>query len=249
MVNVGDRVFFESDQSTLTPQARATLDNQAQWLQPLFAILLHRRRSRRRARHPRIQYRARRPPRPDRARISCLPRRKPAAHAHDLLRQGTSGRGLRRHLLLVAESPLGHRAERELVAAYCHFNRRIAPVCFEPASFQLRAPVPSFSRLPKFPRHGIVPVSCAWFEIPLWIASSLLQPSRRLRGAEPLCAAAAAAGRGRQAARGKRHRLSGRDRHARGRQYGRPRGAHSGLRAGRSSTRTARSSRRARRCS
>jgi peptidoglycan-associated lipoprotein len=26
-------VFFESDQSTLTPQARATLDNQAQWLQ------------------------------------------------------------------------------------------------------------------------------------------------------------------------------------------------------------------------
>jgi peptidoglycan-associated lipoprotein len=33
VVNVGDRVFFESDQSTLTPQARATLDNQAQWLQ------------------------------------------------------------------------------------------------------------------------------------------------------------------------------------------------------------------------
>ena len=32
VVNVGDRVFFESDQSTLTPQARATLDNQAQWL-------------------------------------------------------------------------------------------------------------------------------------------------------------------------------------------------------------------------
>ena len=33
VVNVGDRVFFESDQSTLTPQARATLDNQAQRLQ------------------------------------------------------------------------------------------------------------------------------------------------------------------------------------------------------------------------
>ena len=32
VVNVGDRVFFESDQSSLTPQARATLDNQAQWL-------------------------------------------------------------------------------------------------------------------------------------------------------------------------------------------------------------------------
>ena len=32
VVNVGDRVFFESDQTGLTPQARATLDNQAQWL-------------------------------------------------------------------------------------------------------------------------------------------------------------------------------------------------------------------------
>ena len=33
VVNVGDRVFFESDQSDLTPQARATLDKQVQWLQ------------------------------------------------------------------------------------------------------------------------------------------------------------------------------------------------------------------------
>jgi peptidoglycan-associated lipoprotein len=32
VVNVGDRVFFESDQTDLTPQARATLDKQAQWL-------------------------------------------------------------------------------------------------------------------------------------------------------------------------------------------------------------------------
>ncbi len=32
-VNVGDRVFFETDSSELTPQARATLDKQAQWLQ------------------------------------------------------------------------------------------------------------------------------------------------------------------------------------------------------------------------
>jgi len=32
VVNVGDRVFFESDSSDLTPQARATLDKQAQWL-------------------------------------------------------------------------------------------------------------------------------------------------------------------------------------------------------------------------
>ena len=32
MVNVGDRVFFETDSSELTTQARATLDKQAQWL-------------------------------------------------------------------------------------------------------------------------------------------------------------------------------------------------------------------------
>ena len=33
VVNVGDRVFFETDSTDLTPQARATLDKQAQWLQ------------------------------------------------------------------------------------------------------------------------------------------------------------------------------------------------------------------------
>ena len=33
VVNVGDRVFFESDSTELTSQSRATLDKQAQWLQ------------------------------------------------------------------------------------------------------------------------------------------------------------------------------------------------------------------------
>jgi peptidoglycan-associated lipoprotein len=33
VVNVGDRVFFETDSTELTPQAQATLDKQAQWLQ------------------------------------------------------------------------------------------------------------------------------------------------------------------------------------------------------------------------
>jgi peptidoglycan-associated lipoprotein len=32
VVNVGDRVFFESDSTELTAQARGTLDRQAQWL-------------------------------------------------------------------------------------------------------------------------------------------------------------------------------------------------------------------------
>ena len=31
--NVGDRVFFESDQTDLTPAGQATLDKQARWLQ------------------------------------------------------------------------------------------------------------------------------------------------------------------------------------------------------------------------
>src|SRR3954454_4539029 len=33
VVNVGDRVFFESDSSELTSQSIATLEKQAQWLQ------------------------------------------------------------------------------------------------------------------------------------------------------------------------------------------------------------------------
>jgi peptidoglycan-associated lipoprotein len=33
VVNVGDRVFFESDQTDLSPQASVTLDKQIQWLQ------------------------------------------------------------------------------------------------------------------------------------------------------------------------------------------------------------------------
>ncbi len=41
-VAVGDRVFFETDSSALTSQARATLDRQAQWLTqyPNYAFLL-----------------------------------------------------------------------------------------------------------------------------------------------------------------------------------------------------------------
>ncbi len=42
VVNVGDRVFFETDSTDLTPTAVATLDKQAQWLQryPQYTFLL-----------------------------------------------------------------------------------------------------------------------------------------------------------------------------------------------------------------
>src|SRR5258705_12458839 len=42
VVNVGDRVFFESDSSELTPQAVGTLEKQAQWLRtyPQYSFLI-----------------------------------------------------------------------------------------------------------------------------------------------------------------------------------------------------------------
>ena len=42
VVNVGDRVFFESDSTDLTPVATATLDKQAAWLQryPRYTFLV-----------------------------------------------------------------------------------------------------------------------------------------------------------------------------------------------------------------
>jgi peptidoglycan-associated lipoprotein len=42
VVNVGDRVFFETDQTDLTPTAVATLDKQAQWLNryPNYTFLI-----------------------------------------------------------------------------------------------------------------------------------------------------------------------------------------------------------------
>ena len=67
VVNVGDRVFFETDSTDLTPTAVATLDKQAQWLLALSAIHLHPRRPCGRARHPRVQLLALAPA----ARRSC----------------------------------------------------------------------------------------------------------------------------------------------------------------------------------
>lgn len=42
VVNVGDRVFFPTDQTTLTPQARETLNRQAQWLRlyPQYSVTI-----------------------------------------------------------------------------------------------------------------------------------------------------------------------------------------------------------------
>ena len=125
-VNVGDRVFFETDSSALTPQAQATLDRQVQWLNQYSQLRLHRRRPRRRARHARIQPRARRPPRHRGARLHDRARHRRQPHAHRLLRQGAAGRRLRRHLLLVAEPPRRHGARRRRLTEFPQSPRKRA---------------------------------------------------------------------------------------------------------------------------
>src|SRR5262245_16257968 len=81
-------------------------------LQPIH---LHHRRPRRRAGHARVQHRTRRPARADGARLPRVARCPPATHAHDFLRQGTPGRGVQRHFMLVAESSRGNGAQYQLV--------------------------------------------------------------------------------------------------------------------------------------
>ena len=94
VVNVGDRVFFESDSTELTPQSVAILDKQAEWLQRYNRYAFTVEGPCGRARHARIQHRARRAARPGGPRLSDLARRAGQPHAHDLLRQGASGRGV-----------------------------------------------------------------------------------------------------------------------------------------------------------
>ena len=80
--------------------------------QPIPALHLHHRGPRRRARHARVQLRARRPARRNDQGLPDRQGRRGRAHEDDQLRQGAPGGGLQRHLLLVAEPPRGHRARR-----------------------------------------------------------------------------------------------------------------------------------------
>src|ERR1700750_1516690 len=58
-VNVGDRVFFESDQTDLTPQAIATLEKQVQWLQtyPRYTFTIEGHADERRTRESKLDLR------------------------------------------------------------------------------------------------------------------------------------------------------------------------------------------------
>src|SRR6202008_3171101 len=64
VVNVSARVFFESDQTDLTPQAIATLDKQAQWLQtyPRYTFTIEGHADERGTREYNIDLRPRRAP-------------------------------------------------------------------------------------------------------------------------------------------------------------------------------------------
>ncbi len=115
VVNVGDRVFFETDSTELTAQARATLDKQAQWLQQYgnYAFTIEGHADERGTREYNIALGARRA---QAVRDYLAVARHPARpHAHHLLRQGAPGRGLQRHFVLVAEPPRRDGARRHLL--------------------------------------------------------------------------------------------------------------------------------------
>src|SRR3954447_26696536 len=133
-----------------------------------------------RARHAGVQLLARRAPSSNRARLPGLARRRGRPHAHRLLRQGAPGRGLQRHLLLVAEPPRRDGAgygSRDVAAAGPPLR---APAGADKARGRGEAPPfrhacrhdDGFSKTP----HALTPMpfmprSLAAIALPVWLAS------------------------------------------------------------------------------
>ncbi len=115
VVNVGDRVFFDSDSVELTPTAQATLEKQARWLQQYnryaFTIEGHADERGTREYNFALGFAARGSDK----ELSCRPRYFAGPHAHRQLRQGASGRRVQRHFLLVAEPPRRDGAQRRAI--------------------------------------------------------------------------------------------------------------------------------------
>ena len=112
VVNVGDRVFFETDSVELTPTAQATLDKQARWLQQYnrYSFTIEGHADERGTREYNFALGSQRA---EATKNYLAARGISPARMHDCqLWQGAAGRRLQRHFLLVAESPRGHRAER-----------------------------------------------------------------------------------------------------------------------------------------
>ncbi len=111
-VNVGDRIFFDTDSSSIRADAQQTLDRQAQWLQryPNYAITIEGHADERGTREYNLALGARRAATTRDYLISRVCSG-PAAQDH-FLRQGTPCCRMRRHLLLVAEPSRRHRPRR-----------------------------------------------------------------------------------------------------------------------------------------
>ena len=123
---VGDRVFFDTDQTDLSPTAQATLDKQAAWLNQYnkYSFTIEGHADERGTREYNFALGARRA----QAVHDYLVAKGVSGFAHedDQLWQGAAGRGLRRHFLLVAESPRRHRAQRrarQQLSALCEPER------------------------------------------------------------------------------------------------------------------------------
>ena len=112
VVNVGDRVFFETNSVDFTPTAIATLARQVQWLKqyPHYTFVIEGHADERGTREYNIALGAKRATAVQ--RLFRRPWRRRQSHAHHLLRQGATGRRLRRHLVLVTEPARRHRAQQ-----------------------------------------------------------------------------------------------------------------------------------------
>ena len=160
-VNVGDRIFFDTDSSSIRADAQATLARQAQWLNKYAQLRDHRRRPCRRARHARIQPGARRPPRRRHPRLPRLraasPRNRmktisygkerPVAVCDDISCWSQNRRAVtvlngRRQL-----RPVGVTVEREKAAVAAAFSFRAGTATKFGRSLGLPVEAPRVSRL------------------------------------------------------------------------------------------------------
>jgi peptidoglycan-associated lipoprotein len=93
-VNVGDRIFFDTDSSVIRADAASTLDRQAQWLNqyPTYQITMEGHADERGTREYNLALGARRAAAA--TAVSVVAWRCGQPHQHDFLRQGAPGRGM-----------------------------------------------------------------------------------------------------------------------------------------------------------
>ena len=119
-VNVGDRIFFDTDSSSIRADAQADARPPGAVAEPVSELRASPSKAMPTNAAPaNTTWRsAHAVPQPPATILARGRRRQP--HEDDLLRQGKAGRRLRRHFLLVAEPPRRHDAERrrKLIAKF-----------------------------------------------------------------------------------------------------------------------------------